>query len=53
MKKLWEHFINWCEMKQVLKGFLESSVASNMSKKQIDVNVEMIKKKYKLKQQEQ
>ena len=53
MKKLWERFTNWLEMKQAIKGFLESSGASNMSKKEIDVHVKGIKKHYKLKQQEQ
>jgi hypothetical protein len=53
MKKLWELFTNWCEMKAVIKGFLESSGASNMSKKEIDIHVEGIKKQYNLKQQEQ
>ena len=53
MRKLWERFTNWYEMKAVIKGFLESSGASNMSKKQIDIHVEMIKKQYKFKQTEQ
>jgi hypothetical protein len=53
MRKLWKRFINWYEMKSVIKAFLESSGASNMSKKEIDIHIEMIKNQYKFKQQEQ
>jgi hypothetical protein len=53
MKRLWRRFINWLEMKREIKSFVESYGAFTMSKENVDRHIEMIKNKYKTKQQEQ
>jgi hypothetical protein len=53
MKRLWRRFINWLEMKREIKSFVESCGAFTMSKENVDRHIEIIKNKYKTKQQEQ
>ena len=53
MKRLWKRFVNWLEMKREIKSFVESYGAFIMSKENVDKHIQMIKNKYKTKQQEQ
>jgi hypothetical protein len=53
MKKLWKRFINWLDMEIEIYSFTDSVAAMNMDKKEVDKYIEIIKNKYKSKQQEQ
>ncbi len=49
MKKLWKRFTNWIDMELEIAFFVDSVAAMNMTKQEIDSHVEIIKKRWALK----